>query len=199
MNSMRSMKSGVRLALVALVLSVAPPAFADILIYSTALSGANENPTTPSLGIGTALVTVDLDALTMRVETTFSGLTGTTTIAHIHCCVDPPGNVGVATPTPTFPGFPAGVTFGSYDNTLDLALASSYNAAFVTANGDSVDGAMNALLDGLDAGRAYLNIHTSFRSGGEIRGFLTLVPEPGTWALMIAGLGGLLLLGRRAR
>jgi hypothetical protein len=144
-------------------------------------------------------VTVDLDALTMRVETTFSGLTGTTTIAHIHCCVDPPGNVGVATPTPTFPGFPAGVTFGSYDNTLDLALASSYNAAFVTANGDSVDGAMNALLDGLDAGRAYLNIHTSFRSGGEIRGFLTLVPEPGTWALMIAGLGGLLLLGRRAR
>jgi len=195
---MKSMKSSVQLALVAVALGVAPPAFAHVVVYSASLSGANENPATPSLGTGTALVTVDLDALTMRVQATFSGLTGTTTNAHIHCCATPPGNVGVATTTPTFLGFPAGVTFGSYDNTLNLALSSSYNPAFVTANG-SVDGAMNTLLDGLSAGRAYLNIHTSFRSGGEIRGFLAAVPEASTWALMLAGLGGLLLLCRRVR
>jgi hypothetical protein len=199
MKGMRSMKSSVRLALVALALCVAPPAFARIVIYSATLNSANENPANSSLGTGAALVTVDLDALTMQVQTTFSGLTGTTTAAHIHCCVNPPQNAGVATPVPTFPGFPAGVTSGSYDNTLNLALSPSYNPAFVTANGGNVDGARNALLGGLDAGRAYLNIHTSFQGGGEIRGFLAAVPEPGTWALMIAGLCGLLLLGRRVR
>ena len=47
------------------------------------------------------------------------------------------------------------------------------------------------LLAGLDAGNAYLNIHTTNFGGGEIRGFLHAVPEPSTWAMMILGFAGL--------
>jgi hypothetical protein len=43
----------------------------------------------------------------------------------------------------------------------------------------------------------YVNIHSSTFGGGEIRGQITLVPEPGTWALAGLGLGSLLLWRRR--
>jgi hypothetical protein len=121
-------------------------------------------------------------------------LIGNTTAAHIHYCVDAPGTVGVATPTPSFPGFPLGVTSGSYDQIFDLTLSSSFNAAFLTTHG-SLAGAEAALAAGLDAGQAYFNIHTTFSPGGEIRGFLTAVPEPATLPLL--GLGVLSLLAAR--
>ena len=122
--------------------------------------------------------------------------TGTgTTASHIHCCLASPFlpgvNVGVATTVPTFPGFPLGVTSGTYDMTFDLTLASSYNPAFVTLQGGTVAGAELALETALLAGETYINIHTSTFPGGEIRGFLGAVPEPATWAMMLLGFAGL--------
>ena len=70
-----------------------------------------------------------------------------------------------------------------------MTLASSYNPAFVTANGGTPASAFAALVAGLNAGDAYLNIHTTQFPGGEIRGFLHAVPEPETYALMGVGLG----------
>jgi hypothetical protein len=130
--------------------TVALPASAVVIKYSTALDGLSEAPPNASPGIGSALVTVDFDLLTMRLETSFSDLIGTVTAAHIHCCTVVPGDgtVGVATTTPTFPGFPNGVSSGIYDETFDLTLASSFAPAFITANVD-VDGARNKLLAGL--------------------------------------------------
>jgi hypothetical protein len=169
--------------------AAAMPALAHEQIYATVLSGAAENPTNASLGGGAGVVTFDLDLLTMRVQTTFAGLSGNVTASHIHCCVAAPGNVGVATQTPTFSGFPLGATFGSYDHTFDMALASSYNASFIAANGGTVSSAFSALLAGVDAGRSYLNIHSTFAPGGEIRGYLvSVVPEPETYALFLSGL-----------
>lgn len=183
---------------VSICCAVAMPAWAHQQIYSTVLSGAAESPPNASAGVGSALVTFDLDLLTLRLQTTFSQLTGNVTIAHIHCCTDEPGagNVGVATQLPTFTGFPAGGTSGVYDATFDMALASSYNPAFITNNGGSVSTAFSALLGGVDAGKAYLNIHSTFAAGGEIRGFLAPVPEPATVALLLSGLG---LVGWAAR
>jgi hypothetical protein len=105
----------------------------------------------------------------------------------------------VATPTPSFPAFPTGVTSGSYLRDFDLTLASSYNGAFVTANGGTPASAEAALFAGLNAGQAYFNIHTATFPGGEIRGHFALVPEPGTWALMITGFGLVGVAARRRR
>src|SRR5215510_7533386 len=95
------------------------------------LSGLNENPAHPeSHGTGTGVITWDTVTNIMTVNVIFSGLTTPNTAAHIHCCVDPPGNAGVATTTPTFTGFPLGVTSGTYDMTFDLNAAGTYNPAF---------------------------------------------------------------------
>lgn len=186
--------------------ALAQPALAHVEVYQATLNGASESPANGSAGTGTATVTFDLDLYTMRVVATFSGLTGTTTNAHIHCCTatsglggdaaaNLAGTAGVATITPTFTGFPSGVTSGAYDRSFDMLQLGSYNATFVAAHGgtnnsdaDKAAASFSALLAGVQAGQAYLNIHSSFRAGGEIRGFLAPVPEPQAWALMLAGL-----------
>lgn len=178
--------------LAALVLLLAAGLAHAAVIFTTYMDGPSENPAVPSPGTGFAQVTFDGDAHTLRVELTFADLVGTTTVAHIHCCVDEPGTVGVATFPGTFPGFPAGVTSGIYDGTWDLLDTASYTAAFLNNfGGGTALGAEAALLQGMLDGRAYVNVHTSFAPGGEIRGFLA-VPEPGTLALLGVGVGALL-------
>ncbi len=169
------------------------------LIYDANLSGAAESPANASPGIGFAEVTYDSSAHTMRVQFNFSGLTGTTTASHIHAptAVAGTGTAGVATTTPYFAGFPIGVTSGTYDNTLDLTQTSSFNASYITANGGTPAGAEAALASALASGKAYLNIHTTTFAGGEIRGFLTLVPEPSSLALLGIGAAALVCGSRK--
>lgn len=190
-----------RIRVVAVLLAattLASPAFAQEVEYFATLSGPAEAPPNESPGTGSVTLTLDLDLRTMTIDASFSGLLGTLTVAHIHCCtaLASEGTAGVATPTPTFPGFPAGVTSGSYMETFDMKLATSYNPAFINANGGTADSAYSVLLAGLNDGKAYLNLHSSEFPGGEIRGFLAPVPEPETWAMLLGGLG---LIGWTAR
>jgi hypothetical protein len=145
-------------SLVALAALGASPAHAATFIFAGNLSGSQEVPPVSSPGIGTALAILDDVTNQLSVQVTFANLIGTTTMAHIHCCAPIGANAGVATPVPNFPGFPLGVTAGSYSTILDLTQASSFNPAFITNNGGTVASARAALITGLQTNRAYFNI-----------------------------------------
>jgi hypothetical protein len=155
-------------------------------VYYATLLGSSEFPANNSTGTGKAVVTIDGNS--MRVQVTFSGLVAQTsaglpsgtTASHIHAPTAIPlsltSTAGVATTTPTFTGFPLGVREGTYDHSFDMTLASSYNPAYITANGGTPASAFTALKAAISAGRSYLNIHSNAFPGGEIRGFLIACP-----------------------
>jgi hypothetical protein len=184
-------------ACAAALLFAAGAAQAHIEVFTATLTGPGESPPNPSPGTGFTETVIDPDTFHMTVHVEFAGLTGTTTASHIHGPTAVPGTgvAGVMTPTPTFPGFPLGVTSGTYDHDFDMTLASSYNPAFLSAQGGDPLVAFSALFGAVEEGRAYLNIHSSTFGGGEIRGFLTLVPAPGAAGLV--ALGGLVASRRR--
>jgi hypothetical protein len=175
---------------------------ASAATYTAILTGPKEAPPNSSPGVGATVVTFDATTHVLEVNVAFSGLTGETTAAHIHCCTATPGSgtAGVATETPTFGSFPLGVSSGAYTNTYDTSLPASWSAAFLSANGGTTAGAEAAFTAGLNSGLAYLNIHSDDYPGGEIRGFLaqiTPVPEPASYAMLALGLPAVLTIARR--
>ena len=174
------MRAHLLTAAAALTLAAAMPASAVTTIFFAGLSSAGE-PVPTSNATGAAIVSFDDVASTVTVQLSFQGLANSSPFGHIHCCTAVPltGNAGVSlnfTPLPT-------VSTGTYSNVFALT-----PAAFTT------------LFAGAAAGRAYVNIHTpGTYAGGEIRGFLPAVPEPGTYALMVAGFGVLGWAARRRR
>jgi hypothetical protein len=184
-------------AAVALAAASAASHAAPITFYTTFAPEA-----VGATGSGNAVFTYDTVTHDLRVVFSFSGLSGTTTVAHIHCCTAArsTGTAGVAVTPGTLPGFVVGVSAGSYDALIDLDLQSSFTNAFlgvgagVVATTLQIDAARDRLLTAFQSRTAYLNIHSSTFGGGEIRGFV--VPEPASWAL---ALGGLLAAGLARR
>ena len=180
------------LAVATALMLLVPAAYAIPVTFVGHLTGVNEVPPVPSSATGLATVVLDAAAQTLQINATFSGLTSNTNAAHIHCCAPLGTNAGVATTVPAFPGFPLGVTSGSFTSAVfDLTQPTIYNPAFVTLQGGLTQ-AEAALIAGILNGTTYLNIHTVNFPGGEIRGQLEAVPEPTTLLLLgttMAGLG----------
>jgi hypothetical protein len=159
------------------------PALRADLVFTSILLGANEVPPTGSLATG--FITVDLhnDLNTLDVDETFNNLTAAASAAHIHCCAPPGANAPVVLP---FPGFPAS-TSGTYIHTFNLSTDLTTGitpAAFVAA---------------LEGGDTYANIHNIPFPGGEIRGWLTPVPEPSSLVLFAGCLATLGVVRRFRR
>jgi hypothetical protein len=174
---------------------------AQVFTFVASLDGPSEAPPNASPATGSTTMIFDATANILTISASFTGLTGNTTAAHIHAptTVAFAGTAGVAVHSPSLAGFPLGVTSASYSMNYNLASTSTYSTSFLNNNGGTVTSAEAALLSYLQSGRAYLNIHTSTFGGGEIRGFLTPVPEPATTAALAGGALGAFALVRRLR
>ncbi|HET9596595.1 MAG TPA: CHRD domain-containing protein [Anaeromyxobacteraceae bacterium] len=125
--------------------------------FTVALSPANETPPCTSAGAsatGTATVTIAADNSSVKVDATYSGLSGPATLGHIHS-----GDSTKAGPV-VLP-FKAPLT-SPFSQTLTAA-------DYVAATGAPPDFA--AFVTALKAGGAgYVNFHTAACGPGEIRG-----------------------------
>lgn len=184
-----------RTALAAMLLTVASGAQAGILTFYANLSPEAVGAS----GSGSAHFTFDDVTNVLAISASFSGLSGTTTAAHIHCCTALPlqGTAGVAVHTPSLAGFPLGVSAGVFAGSYDLDDLGNLNPAFIAGSGGTTDLAITRLLNAFQSGTAYLNIHTNRFPGGEIRGFV--IPEPASAALALVALAAMGAVGARRK
>lgn len=114
------------------------------ITFKATLTGANEVPANSSTGTGSSTLIFNNDTKIFTVSTTYSGLTGTATGAHIHR-----GDVTCACPV-VFP----------FTNVTTSPIVYTSVALDATQEAD------------LRAGLYYTNVHTAMYPGGEIRGQL---------------------------
>jgi hypothetical protein len=130
---------------------------------------ANAGAGTGSAGTGLATLTLDTATNALAWSITCSGLAGTPTLMHFH--------------GPAFPNQNAGIQVGT-----------GVVGPPVAGNAILNDSQESDLLAGL----WYLNLHTTSFGAGEIRGQVTVVPEPGAGLLLMTGMLGLTAWRRRA-
>jgi len=199
------------LAPVAVLLTSAATAEASTTYLAT-LTNSQENPPTnpttdaglPRVSSGTAMFVLNdaQTAMTMTAVITGIDVTGSQTpdlhdnlvAPHIHAGGNtPPTNNSVVW------GF-FGTPFNDNNpNDFSMSAGPGVGGTF-TGKWDAPEGngtTLAAQLPNINAGRSYINFHTSEFGGGEIRGALILVPEPATVGLL--GIGAIGLLTRRRR
>lgn len=162
------------------------PAQAALITLTSSLDGAQEAPQAGQAatgGSGSASLVFDNVTQLLSWTINYSLNSGVATAAHFHgpTNVGDAAGPGVASPVrfsiPDIAGTSAGTAIGSFD------LNNLTNPANNAAN----------LLSGL----WYINIHTAAFPGGEIRGQVLPVSEPGMLALFSLGL--FLAMGLRKR
>jgi hypothetical protein len=191
-------------------------AHASTTLVATLTNGQEVPPTNPTLasgaprpasfGTATFVINDAMNAMSFQALVNNIDFTGSQTAdlndnliaAHIHARPD------LLAPTaPVVWGF-FGTPFNDTNptNTVVTPFATGVGGTVVgtwdTAEGNNTTFA--AQLQNILAGRSYINFHTVQFGGGEVRGQLVVaIPEPETYALMLAGLGAVAWVGRRKK
>jgi hypothetical protein len=130
--------------------------------FTAQMNAAKENnPANTRNSTGSAIITIDA----ARTQVTFSFTTAnldSVTAGHIHCCAPTTANAGIVVPLLAFPV--PGVAQTTYSGTVSGSVVTS--AVLAGPN------KLEALVDSILAGHAYVNLHTVGAPGGEIRGQL---------------------------
>lgn len=137
------------------------------ITYRATLSGSAERPNAVTTnGTGTWTGTLNTSTNVLNYTVSYSGMSANTTGAHIHGPASTEQTASVlvnldqAAQARTIT---LGTTSGSGTGTVNLTLSAVITA---TVSGDS-------LRKLFDSGNAYVNIHTTAYTGGEIRGQIT--------------------------
>ena len=133
--------------------------------YTTNMTGGAEVPAVATNATGTATVVLNAAQTQLSITCSFQNLTQAYSLSHIHGPAAPGVNAGVRF---GFVGPPNGTapwvfSNGNLDGTITNFIATGVNATDV---------------NNLNNGLMYVNIHSLFRPGGEIRGQLGLAPVP---------------------
>lgn len=137
----------------------------NTITFVATLSGANERPTpTNSTATGTWKGVVNTQTNVMSYTLTYSGLSSNSTGAHIHAQADATTSASVVLNFATFAGATTPFTSGSTSGTS----AGTVNLSGGTVTGLSITG--DSLLKAMNAGMAYVNVHSTNFGAGEIRG-----------------------------
>ena len=164
--------------------------------FTANLNSAQEVPSNDATATGLAVLfysdgnTVAAADDSYSFSLSASGLSGPITGAHIHAPAPAPAPAPVGVNGPVVvPLNAAPFTFSNAGGTLLIG-------------GADVQPPSAAFLSQLQGGQTYVNLHTAVRPGGEIRGQLfqvAVVPEPETYAMVLAGLGLIGWIGARRR
>ena len=180
----------------AFALALPLAANATILQFNTALSGANEVPPIGSLASGLATLAYDTSNDTYSFSLSAMNLSSAVTGAYVYGLANATQNGStqiVNLLSSPFVSFPSG-------NTLLIGGSGVVAPAGNIAPENSY--AAQSFLSALQNGLAYINVHTTSNTGGEIRGQfaqVSVVPEIEVSTMMFAGLGlmGVIALRRR--
>jgi hypothetical protein len=135
------------------------------ITYKATLTGDAERPTpitTTATGSWTGVL--DPQTNTMTYTLTYSGLSTNSSLSHIHAQGDANTTAGVVLNFANFAGATTLFTPGSTSGSA----AGVVNMSGGTVTGLSITG--DSLRKAMDAGMAYVNVHSQSHGGGEIRG-----------------------------
>lgn len=159
-----------------LVAALVLPSTAHPETVQTGLDGFHEVPSLSTTGQGTFKAFLNRKARTVSYEVSYAGLQGDVLQSHIHFArPDTNGGVavflctnlgnapaGVPNPPPLCPGPRSGMVTGTFEAGDIIGPGGQGIAA----------GEFDELLDAIDAGATYVNVHTALFPGGELRGNL---------------------------
>ena len=141
-----------------IVMGLASPAQAEIIRFTSTLTGGNETPIVLTGAFGTATVELNTDTQTVSWVIDIFNLPSGINNAHFH--VGPPGIAG-----PTVVNIPF-----SANQSNDFRLSGSATAANLSVRGEQGIRSWDDFMQSLMGEQTYLNIHTAVFGGGEIRG-----------------------------